>query len=346
MKKLLLFPFMLLLAMAVMACDSDSPDTDDPDTEQPGNNSEDDDEGNDPSPGGNGRNLVLFVSRSGNTGRMAEQISKSLNCDILEIVPAVPYDEDYNSMLQRAQREQTAIGQGNYPAIQTSVDNLEDYDMIFVGYPIWYGHMATPMQTFLHNYAGELKGKKIALFASSGSSGISTSVTEAGRLCPDATFTETLHLTSATLGQMSNRITSWLQQIGAERNTNNNTSLNNSLMINIKVGNRTITATMEDNTAARDFLSRMPLEVTLNDYANTEKIFYPSPALATNTAPRGCAPTPGDITIYAPWGNVAIFYKSFSSSNDLIKIGRIDSSGIEALSIAGDVQVRFERKPE
>ena len=94
-----------------------------------------------------------------------------------------------------------------------------------------------------------------------------------------------------------------------------------SLNVNITVGDRTVTATMEDNAAARDFLSRLPLEITLNDYNNmTEKIFYP------------------------PWGNVAIFCKSWSHSNDLIKIGRIDGNGIEALSIAGDIPVKIERR--
>lgn len=343
MKKLLLFPFIKLLAMTVTACDSDSPEAEGPDTEQPGNNGE----GDTPSPGGNRGYLVLFASRSGNTKAMAETISESMNCDILEVIPDTPYDENYNSMLQRAQQEQAAIGQGNYPTVQTVVDNFDNYDLIFVGYPIWHGHMATTMQAFLHNHAGKLKGKRIALFVSSGSSGISTSVMEAQNLCPDATFTETLHLTSGTLGQMPARVASWLEQIGAERNENNNNKPeNNSLMVNIKVGDRTITATMEDNVAARDFLARLPLEVTLNDYANTEKIFYPSPALTIQGAPRGCTPMPGDITIYAPWGNVAIFYKSFSASNDLIKIGCIDDSGIDALRIAGDVQVRFELKPE
>lgn len=126
----------------------------------------------------------------------------------------------------------------------------------------------------------------------------------------------------------------------------NNNPENNSLMVNIKVGERTITAAMEDNVATRDFISRLPLEVTLNDYSNTEKIFYPSPALNINEAPRGCTPQPGDITIYAPWGNVAIFYKSFRSDNSLIKIGHIDGSGIDALNVAGDVTVRFEQKPD
>lgn len=118
-----------------------------------------------------------------------------------------------------------------------------------------------------------------------------------------------------------------------------------SLQVNIMVSNRTITATMEDNAATQDFLARLPLEVTLNDYNNTtEKIFYPSPALAIEGVTRGCAPIAGDITIYAPWGNVAIFCKNGSYSYTLIKIGRVDGNGIEMLSVPGDILVRFERR--
>lgn len=117
------------------------------------------------------------------------------------------------------------------------------------------------------------------------------------------------------------------------------------MKMNITVGNHTVAVTMEDNAAARDLLSRLPLEVTLEDFNNTtEKIFYPNPALTTQGVPRGCAPTPGDITIYAPWGNVAIFCKRWSHSNDLIKIGNIDGNGIEALTVTGDITVKLERQ--
>lgn len=132
-----------------------------------------------------------------------------------------------------------------------------------------------------------------------------------------------------------------------EDNEQNDTNTQNttSLMINIIIGDRTITATMDDNAAGRDFLSRLPLEVTLNDYNNTtEKIFYPDPELTLEGVNRGCAPTPGDITIYAPWGNVAIFCKSWSYSSSLVKIGHIDGNGIEALSIGGDIRVKIERQ--
>lgn len=101
--------------------------------------------------------------------------------------------------------------------------------------------------------------------------------------------------------------------------------------------------TLEDNAAARDLLSRLPLEITLNDFNNTtEKIFYPKPALTLNGVPRGCVPVPGDITIYAPWGNVAIFCKKWPHSDDLIKIGHIDGDGINHLSVDGDIKVTLK----
>lgn len=118
-----------------------------------------------------------------------------------------------------------------------------------------------------------------------------------------------------------------------------------SLKVRITVGGRTVTATIDDHAAGRDFLARLPLAVTLEDYANTaEKIFYPAPPLATGGVARGCTPAPGDIAIYAPWGNVAIFCKSASFSRDLLKIGRIDGDGISALTLPGDLQARFERE--
>lgn len=264
---------------------------------------------------------------------------------MLEVEPETAYDNDYNSMLERSQEELAAIRQGNYPPVKTSMESFDDYDIVFVGYPIWYGSMATPMQTFLHSHASKLAGKRIALFVTSGSSGISTLVNEARSLCPDATIIgRTLLLTSSSLSQMATRVPLWLEEIGANREETESPG-ETSMKVKISVGNRIITATMEDNAAGRDFLSRLPLEVTLNDYNNTtEKIFYPDPVLTTEGVTRGCAPTPGNITIYAPWGNVAIFCKSRSHSDDLIKIGRIDGDGIEALNIGGDITVKFERQ--
>lgn len=352
MKKLIMIPLLMLTFLSMAACSSPNEEPLTPEQpeqpENPGDGDDSDDNPDKPTPGGNGRYLVLFASRSGNTERMANEIRKQLYCDILEVEPEVAYDNDYNAMLERSQKELAAIRQGNYPPIKTTMEKFDDYDIVFVGYPIWYGSMATPMQTFLHSHASKLAGKRIALFATSGSSGISTSVNEARNLCPDATIIEeTLLLTSSTLSQMATRVPAWLEEIGASREEPGepDTPDETSLKMNIIVGNRTITATMEDNAAGRDFLSRLPLEVTLNDFNNTtEKIFYPEPALNTNRVAKGCAPIPGDITIYAPWSNVAIFCKNWSHSNDLIKIGHIDNDGISALTVGGDVKVKFEKQ--
>lgn len=345
---------LMLLTIAFSACGSTNEETNTPDVpEQPGTNP------SEPSTG-NEHYLIVYCSRTNNTERVAKAIQQSLDCDILEVEPQTAYDEDYNSMLNRAQSELAAIKQGNYPSIKTSVDNFDKYNMIFVGYPIWYGSMATPMQAFLHGHASKLKDKRIALFATSGSSGISTSVSEAKSLCADANvLSQTLHLTSSSLSEMNNRVASWLNSIGGKRENHDGDQDENatpseptnpdesnhqsSLSMKITIGNQTCTATMEDNAAAKDLLSRLPIEITLNDFNNTEKIFYPDPALNTTGVKGGCAPVPGDITIYAPWKNVAIFYKSWTLSDDLIKIGHIDGYGIEALQVDGEIKVKFEK---
>ena len=211
MKKLLFLP-LLLLALTMTACSDNSNDPLEPDTEQPGTPGDDnnDDEPSDT----DGTYLVLYCSRTSNTERVAQQIGATLNCSLVEVEPETSYETDYNAMLERAQCEQASIEAGNFPAIKTKIDNFDEYDIIFIGYPIWYSHMATPMQTFLHEHASKLAGKCIALFATSGSSGISTSVNDAKKHCPDAVYLDNLLLTSSTLSQAESRVLNWLNEIG------------------------------------------------------------------------------------------------------------------------------------
>lgn len=219
MKKLLLLPFLLLAVLSMVACggsDNEPFTPGQPETpEQPGGG-DDTDDSDTLAPEGSGRYLVLYSSRTSNTERMARQIRTALDCDMIEVEPQMPYENDYNAMLERAQEELAAIEQGRYPAVGTSVDSFDGYDIVFVGYPIWYGSMATPMQAFLHEHASKLAGRRIALFATSGGSGISASIGEARSLCPEATFVDrTLLLTSSTLSQMEGRVAEWLDEIGA-----------------------------------------------------------------------------------------------------------------------------------
>jgi hypothetical protein len=115
-----------------------------------------------------------------------------------------------------------------------------------------------------------------------------------------------------------------------------------TMKIRLTFGGKAVEATLLDNATARDLLSLLPMTMALEDYNSTEKIGYPPRKLSTAGAPAGVDPSVGDIAYYAPWGNLAIFYKEFGYSRGLIVLGRIES-GIEALNVPGSLKVTIER---
>jgi hypothetical protein len=100
--------------------------------------------------------------------------------------------------------------------------------------------------------------------------------------------------------------------------------------VKLTFNNEVAIVNMYDNPTSRDFLSQLPLTITLEDYSGTEKISYLSKKLSTEEAPSGSDPSVGDFAYYAPWGNLAIYYKDFGYSNGLILLGKIES-GLENL---------------
>lgn len=115
-----------------------------------------------------------------------------------------------------------------------------------------------------------------------------------------------------------------------------------SMKININVGDQVVTATLIDSKTTQDFISLLPLTLTLEDYAKTEKISDLPGKLSTEGAPSGSDPSIGDIAYYAPWGNLAVFYRDFGYANGLIILGKIDDD-IEAFNGSGSVEVTIER---
>jgi hypothetical protein len=112
------------------------------------------------------------------------------------------------------------------------------------------------------------------------------------------------------------------------------------MKIRMDVEGMPLTASLDDTEAARDFVSLLPLALTLEDYASTEKIADLPRKLSTKGAPAGTAAVAGDFSYYAPWGNLALFYKPFRYSDGLVRLGTIDS-GVEALRRAGPLHVRI-----
>ena len=115
--------------------------------------------------------------------------------------------------------------------------------------------------------------------------------------------------------------------------------------IKITLEGKEFMATLNDSKTSRDFISLFPLELTLEDYAGTEKIDNLPKRLSTEGAPDGSTPSAGDIAFYAPWGNLALYYKDFRYSTGLIILGKMDK-GIEQLSVLGRVNAKFELSAE
>ena len=128
--------------------------------------------------------LVAYFSATGNTKTVAEQIADVTGGELYEIEPAEPYtseDLDYHKDDCRANLEMN--DDTARPEIAGAIENIEQYDTIYLGYPIWWGNAPRIMNTFVETY--DLSGKTVVPFCTSGSSGISTSVDTLQKLAGD-----------------------------------------------------------------------------------------------------------------------------------------------------------------
>ena len=101
--------------------------------------------------------------------------------------------------------------------------------------------------------------------------------------------------------------------------------------IQIQLDGRVFSAVLYENASAKDFLAQLPLTLTLSDFNGTEKIADLPKRISEEGAPAGFKPEAGDIAYYAPWGNLAIFYREFRYSERLIRIGKIEGDGLKFL---------------
>jgi hypothetical protein len=115
-----------------------------------------------------------------------------------------------------------------------------------------------------------------------------------------------------------------------------------SMKIRMKVKDAEVIIALADNASSRDLAALLPLRLTLEDYGAVEKIGYLPRKLSTDGAPAASTPSAGDVSYYAPWGNLAFFRKGFNHSPGLIPLGRVEA-GLEALNATGRVEVLMER---
>ncbi|MEL0456750.1 cyclophilin-like fold protein [Flavobacteriaceae bacterium SZ-1-7] len=113
------------------------------------------------------------------------------------------------------------------------------------------------------------------------------------------------------------------------------------MKLKITIGKNIATAILFDNATSKDFVSLLPLTLELNDYANTEKVANLDKRLSIENSPDGFDPSIGDLTYYAPWGNIALFYKDLGYAKGLVSLGKI-TNGMEYLSVKGSLNIVIE----
>ena len=125
--------------------------------------------------------------------------------------------------------------------------------------------------------------------------------------------------------------------------TNDDTTEKSERKINLIIEDTEISITLYDTPVANSLYEMLPLELAFEDFNAMEKISYLPDKLSTDGEPDGCDPDAGDFCLYAPWGNLSIFYKDFRYSDSLILLGHIDT-GIDIIdSMEGDFSARLEK---
>lgn len=157
----------------------------------------------------NGKALVLYFSQSGNTETVANFIHDAVGGDIVKLETEQTYPSDYNELVDYAQEEQR---RNDRPSLKTKMDNIEEYDVIFLGYPNWWGDMPMPLYTFLDEY--DLSGKTIAPFITHGGSGLSGTPNKIKQEEPNATVTEGLAISGSSASSSKSTVENWLSKIG------------------------------------------------------------------------------------------------------------------------------------
>ncbi len=133
------------------------------------------------------KKLVAYFSASGVTEKTAQKLAKAVGADIFKIKPAVPYthaDLDWTNNKSRSSVEMS--NPQSRPEIASYCENMDEYDTVYVGFPIWWYVAPTIIDTFLESY--DFSGKTVIPFATSGGSGMGKTVDVLKKVCPNATW--------------------------------------------------------------------------------------------------------------------------------------------------------------
>ena len=219
MKKLTALLLSVVLVLGLAACGSANkpassttqPETSAP-TEQPESSSTAPAESEPETQPKTGKTLVVYYSASGNTERVAKDIAEAAGADLFEIVPTEVYtseDLNWTNSDSRVSREHDDESLRDVPLTTTEVPDWDSYDTVFIGYPIWWGIAAWPVDTFVKN--NDFTGKTVIPFATSSSSGMGQSGSLLADMAGTGEWQEGQRFSS---GVSSDDVQSWVNGLG------------------------------------------------------------------------------------------------------------------------------------
>lgn len=219
MKKLTALLLSVVLVLSLAACGSANkpassttqPETSAP-TEQPESSSTAPAESEPETQPETGKTLVVYYSASGNTERVAKDIAEVAGADLFEIVPTEVYtseDLNWTNPDSRVSREHDDESLRDVPLTTTEVPDWDSYDTVFIGYPIWWGIAAWPVDTFVKN--NDFTGKTVIPFATSSSSGMGQSGSLLADMAGTGEWQEGQRFSS---GVSSDDVQSWVNGLG------------------------------------------------------------------------------------------------------------------------------------
>ena len=271
------------------------------------------------------------VLAPGNVQQLAGWVQEETGGDLFSIQVTDPYPSDWDACLERANQER---GDDARPALVRRVENLDQYDVVFLGYPNWWYGVPMALLTFLEE--NDLSGKQVYLFCSHGTGGLARSVEILTAAAPEAQFSDNVFdCYEEDAASSQEEIQSWVAELGL---ASGGAEAAQARTIEVRSGETAVTYALEDNAAADALLAQLPLTIEIEDYSTNEKIFYPPQALETAGAPAASGGA-GVLAYYEPWGDVVLFYDDFSENASLFALGRAVSGAESIRDLTGTVTV-------
>ena len=286
------------------------------------------------------------VLAPGNAAKLASWIQQEVGGDLHSIVVEEPYSSDYDQCLDRAADEKAENAR---PALASHVDNMEDYDIVFLGFPNWWYTLPMPVLTFVEEY--DWSGKTVVPFVTHGTGGLSGTIRDLTAALPeDVTILEPIGVYRPEVDASQSAVQEWIAGLDLElpqggngqtqKEETNTMESTRRIRFSLDDGSEIIVQ-LNDNPAAEALYEMLPIELSFEDFNSTEKIAYLTEEIPSDGSPDQRDPDVGSLCYYIPWGNLCFFYRDFRPSSSLIPLGQVESGAglLEGLDRTAAVMV-------